>query len=532
LPHLDDTVILQCLLTKCQPPLCIKPPLVQYLSLSVTPIISADHTSPKVKMRFSIFKSFSLHIHRRSKSESSAADPVAPTLNTRTRSLSVPNVDELALDLPSNVVSNTPTAYPISISTPTPTPASTPATNVQAPSPTPVPVTAISSATSPRVDVVSSLLPITQPAQRLAAVRQRILTLEAEVADLKDAKAVLILDAEIRQEELTVFKSDYYAERSKANTRRRQAKDDEEKRNALERKVVQLERFIGFMIDLGLHEPVLARARRALQAGEDADEALVDSIKEAAAKPGSPWSKIIPAVTGPRSSDEYLSAINMTLKTRRDLKESQKIAKFWKTTAQEDGAHANTITPSSSNLSSIHEVLTEERQTAVDDLLEKLRNGDRPVRRRTAVPKLREAVPTPSEAIIPSTEQTRISLTPEIIPSPSESTSTIRDSTCTIRPYVPTLAPLASQTFKEELVASHSSERFSVTKQLRPILGNVDMNRQHNIALPIPSSDSLSSHRSKPSAKALGKRRAMVVTESIESISVSSRSLHHLFICC
>src|SRR6202021_2293845 len=104
------------------------------------------------------------------------------------------------------------------------------------------------------------------------------------------------------------------------------------------------------------------------------------AIKEASAKPGSPWSKVIPAVTGPRTSDEYLSAIGMTLRLRREVKDTRKVVKFWKRAARETQEHAGTCTPSVSNISSIREQLSEERQTAVDDLLTKLRSGTHPRR--------------------------------------------------------------------------------------------------------------------------------------------------------
>ncbi|KAF8893487.1 hypothetical protein BD779DRAFT_1435987, partial [Infundibulicybe gibba] len=113
-------------------------------------------------------------------------------------------------------------------------------------------------------------------------------------------------------------------------------------------------------------------------AGKNADEALVDAIKRAATKPGSIWSKIIPTIVGHRSPEDYISAINLTLKTRKELKYTKQVAKFWKGVAKAIPDHQDTVTPSASNLSSVSEVLSQERQTAVDELLRKIRSGDMP----------------------------------------------------------------------------------------------------------------------------------------------------------
>jgi hypothetical protein len=123
------------------------------------------------------------------------------------------------------------------------------------------------------------------------------------------------------------------------------------------------------VIDLGQHERVLGNAYAALRAGQDADQALVDAIKEAAAVSGSAWDSIISAVSSRRAQDEYLTVLNLTLTVRKELRECRKVAKFCKRTAQEDTHHVETFTPSVSTISSIQVVLSAERQNAVDALL-------------------------------------------------------------------------------------------------------------------------------------------------------------------
>ncbi|KAJ6500346.1 hypothetical protein C8R45DRAFT_862764, partial [Mycena sanguinolenta] len=122
------------------------------------------------------------------------------------------------------------------------------------------------------------------------------------------------------------------------------------------------------MISVGLHQRVLGDAHAAMRAGIDPDQSLVDAIKEAAAVPGSPWSTIIPSVIGPRTPDEYKSALTLTLKTRKELRDAKKVAKFWKRIAREEG-RPGIITPSVSTISSIYEPLPADRQRAVQELL-------------------------------------------------------------------------------------------------------------------------------------------------------------------
>lgn len=112
----------------------------------------------------------------------------------------------------------------------------------------------------------------------------------------------------------------------------------------------------------------------------------------------------------------YLSSLRMTLDTRKDLRESKKVAKFWKRVAQQENPASEVVTPSSSNLSSIYEPLSAERQSAVDLLIAK--------RTRASV-----------ERLDPET-------TSNLIPiQPPSSQNTHRFD----------LPPLASQSFRQEM---------------------------------------------------------------------------------
>ena len=398
------------------------------------------------------------------------------------------------------------------------------------------------------------------------ALTTRIDELELEKRQLNSTIQVLLTTVTELSEDATKTRCDLHESHMHGIHLRRRAKEDEEEIERLEAKLAQYVKFTGMMVDIGLHEAVLYGACTALKAGEDADEALIDSIKEAAAKPGSPWSKVIPAVIGPRTSDEYLSAISMTLNLRRELKDANKVAKFWRRAAKETSEHAGTFTPSVSNISSIREQLSEERQTAVEDLLVKLRSGTYPrmLKRHANVDSeldtcsLEPVTVDASESVnvrhLSLTFSSSSDFTSTVrqnrhCPEPSlsgngegegqgyeqggsesrqsvtiwNSSSCFRDSASTIRgPCVSNLPPLASESFKEELAKSHSYKQASTSirkSRSRTVLGEVDMNRNLDKSN-VPASNSITSQGSKRSTKALEKRRAMVVTEGIESIQV------------
>ncbi|CCM05397.1 uncharacterized protein FIBRA_07613 [Fibroporia radiculosa] len=132
-------------------------------------------------------------------------------------------------------------------------------------------------------------------------------------------------------------------------------------------------KFIELMVAVGGHKPVLDRASCALFDGIDPEAALVSAIKDAVAQPGSVWATLLDPVLGPRTPNEYSSQVRCTLRARQDAREWHKRAKFWKGKARESSAHLETVTPSVSNISSVVEVLSGDRQRALDILIERRR---------------------------------------------------------------------------------------------------------------------------------------------------------------
>ncbi|KZT63385.1 hypothetical protein DAEQUDRAFT_733875 [Daedalea quercina L-15889] len=143
---------------------------------------------------------------------------------------------------------------------------------------------------------------------------------------------------------------------------------------ALASERVRNHRFIELLISAGAHKPVLARAYDDVSAGMDPEEALVAAIREALEKPDSPWTALLEPIIGPRTPDEYRAQVRATLDARKEVKNWRKKAKWWKGRATEVGG-VDAITPSPSDISSVVEELSEERQQALNELRERRQGG-------------------------------------------------------------------------------------------------------------------------------------------------------------
>lgn len=210
-------------------------------------------------------------------------------------------------------------------------------------------------------------------------LKHRIYGMESENSELRHANMVLRSDSQALEQELSNFRADYYAERFQSKVRIQCARADKDKIIVLTDKLEQAEKFIMAMVDIKLHEPVLGRAAEAVKEGADTEEALIDAVRVAATKKGSAWSRIIPAIVGPRSPEHYLSAINFALMLQKDLHEREKVSSFWKTIAKLDPVNTNTITPSSSLLSEVGGEDVEHsisEQAVLDEMIAFLTNGD------------------------------------------------------------------------------------------------------------------------------------------------------------
>ncbi|KAF7979855.1 hypothetical protein HWV62_40611 [Athelia sp. TMB] len=217
----------------------------------------------------------------------------------------------------------------------------------------------------------------------------------------------------------------------------------------------------GLLARVGLHKAVINDALAVLAAGGNPADVIVLAIERANPKTVSKSPLASPTNIGPRSQEQYVAALNMTLNVRKELKSSKKVTKFWKRVAQEDGLHADVITPSPSNVSSICQYLSPERQKAVDALIAK-RRGNIAISESHSAASLATAETTVSAASINE---------PPLSASVSDSSNV-----STIRSILP---PLASDSIKQELAQRAGNKKpFSGPRSnsRSSVLRAIDMN--------------------------------------------------------
>ncbi|KAI0330052.1 hypothetical protein GY45DRAFT_1224427, partial [Cubamyces sp. BRFM 1775] len=123
------------------------------------------------------------------------------------------------------------------------------------------------------------------------------------------------------------------------------------------------------MVATGEPKPVVGSAYCDVLEGEDPEAALVAAIKAAIAQPDNVWRRLLEPVTGVRTQNEYLAQVRCTLDARAQIQDWRKRAKFWKRAAQDDGRHADTVTPSVSAISQVVDALPRERMERVGEML-------------------------------------------------------------------------------------------------------------------------------------------------------------------
>ncbi|KAH7912003.1 hypothetical protein BJ138DRAFT_851886 [Hygrophoropsis aurantiaca] len=202
--------------------------------------------------------------------------------------------------------------------------------------------------------------------------QERFLKLQADYTQLKDSKNSLEKDLDDLRVDLSSTRSELYSEMFRTARHQRQANTDFQHIQRLELKYQQI---TGLLADIGIPQSIIEQIRSILTGGTgDPDDVLLEAIRSAIQDSSTPLAKL-KHIVGPRTPEHYQSALDMTLSVRREIKGHKKVSKFWKKLAQENGGHANMVTPSSSNISSIREPLSPERQSAVNALITKRRNS-------------------------------------------------------------------------------------------------------------------------------------------------------------
>ncbi|KAJ3906608.1 hypothetical protein F5879DRAFT_1000092 [Lentinula edodes] len=360
---------------------------------------------------------------------------------------------------------------------------------------------------SPRSPVVDS-----DPWLRLSAAQKHAGELAAQSSQLKASLEALKIESNSAEGAARKAKNDLDHVRSLANRQKRASADLELRVKARRDELIQCEAFAK-----ALSEPdllALARARSGLAtspettSGQDFEESAVEAIREASSNDGGIWSKIVSLVIGPRAPDNYINTINMTLQARQELRYWRKVSNFWKKTARESNINTGAPTPSTSNVSEIREILSDERKRAVQELTEK---------RKTLGLNTTCNESTSSGSLSSSlNESFKLSYRlPESQPSFTSVMSTMSKSVSSRESTVPQsadrLAPLASDLFKQDLLSSHSAQRMFSSSSHKSLWSSFAAEKQVQVI-------------SRPSEKSFGKRKAVSARDSSASTLPTSFS--------
>ncbi|KIM91927.1 hypothetical protein PILCRDRAFT_97 [Piloderma croceum F 1598] len=352
-----------------------------------------------------------------------------------------------------------------------------------------------------------------EPPPRLieSSADSRIIDLEAELAMQRRENRTLKADLVEITKETTDVRTALYTEMAKNAYLKRQAMVDAARVQTLNMAFTRYKAIDGLLARIGLHKAILEAALAAHEGGGNAEEVVMDAIKQARTKTGSDLSTM---TIGPRTSEQYTAVLNMTLKARKELKRHKKLAKFWKRTAQQDGQHRDTITPSPSDISSIHEILSMERQKAVDELAARRREG------LTNILEVSESFPSAeAAAILPVSQVVAVKgKNFDVFPASASDTSPTAHGD-----VFATLPPLASESMKRELARHSTSKRFSGSLPVIKASGlrQVDL----NIPKPstIPELAQIPERRPTVPASSLPHRRDSSSTSEIGSGRISKR---------
>ncbi|KAG8213591.1 hypothetical protein J3R82DRAFT_10260 [Butyriboletus roseoflavus] len=204
----------------------------------------------------------------------------------------------------------------------------------------------------------------------------RIAELEAQLVHLQDQRSTLEEDLVDYRADLLNTRAGLYSEMLRSARHQQRAMDDFRTIQKLE---ARHQRFCTVLVDIGIPRSTVDLICQVIQSGNGSpDDILVDAIKDASNDDTALLARLKPIITDERTPEHYQSALNLTLSVRKELKSQKKRSKFWKRLAQEDDRHASTITPSPSDISSVRQDLSPERQAALDALIARRRTVRHP----------------------------------------------------------------------------------------------------------------------------------------------------------
>lgn len=301
--------------------------------------------------------------------------------------------------------------------------------------------------------------------------------LEAELTTLRAANRTLKADLVEIAKEAADARTALYAEMTKNAHLKHQAMIDTQRLQIFTAAFAKYKTIDGLLARIGLDKAVLEEALAALEDGGKAEDVVMDAIKRASAR--ADYAPSGTATIGPRTPEQYAAVLNMTLRARKELKINKKLTKFWKRVAQRDGKYQDTITPSPSDISSIHEQLSPERQKAVEEVAARRRE----ILTRTLKDSNLDSA-AQNKAIPSATRFADVKNDPSDVARASIAIAPDMSSTVYADVFT-ALPPLASESIKRELAQHSSSKRF----QSRPskklsVLRPVDLNIQQTSTTP------------------------------------------------
>lgn len=191
--------------------------------------------------------------------------------------------------------------------------------------------------------------------------------LEQKLIDVKDdhehAKMMLTSDLGALEHEMTELKAKYYTGISNGRALRKGAKDASDELVMLRDKLTQAEKFISAMVEINAGEPVFRRAAQAFKDGKTVEDALFDSITDAANNGGSLWSRFMPCIVELGTRDHSLVPFNSHRKALRELQDRENAIQICKQPAQTVPKPSSTATPSSlDDVDAICDAVVEEQE--------------------------------------------------------------------------------------------------------------------------------------------------------------------------
>ncbi|KAG2150959.1 hypothetical protein DEU56DRAFT_962568 [Suillus clintonianus] len=197
---------------------------------------------------------------------------------------------------------------------------------------------------------------------------------ESDVFRLRQTNAELAADLADVTDDLSRTRNELYTEMTKLARFQHQFARGMDRIQKIESR---FQRLAGLLVDIGIPFFTVQRISDALDSDlGNADHLLVDAIGDAVHDPEALLSSLKPVVIGQPVPEQYQSALHMTLSVRRKVRAQKKVSKFWKRLAQEEGRYTDTVTPSSSDISSVREPLSPTRQHAVDALIARRREAN------------------------------------------------------------------------------------------------------------------------------------------------------------